>query len=333
MSGFRDRYDDCVTQMQELAQSMKNTIIQHQKNPERVCRDNSLKILIKKTQNLLAEMTDCERGMDRLTQDLIWEKTKNERQIMKCNDKIKQSYIDINYRIDEICDKQQEISESEALIFSLEETLRQGQQANENRKEELKNTNEASFVSFLGGGVFAVGAIMMPLLSIPAAAAFGLSVKNAVEFESYKAQGEVNINEVRNRLENQRRERENLEEMNAHLEDDLFNVERQIEDLQFQIDESENSIANYQKSISVLTLCKKILTEWLLFLQDLDQSLGRIESYGSNYANIKDTTAFHDYLTFIKGIQANRILSMSSNMQSLENMGESEIIVMTKGYY
>uniref|UniRef100_A0A914QIA9 Uncharacterized protein n=1 Tax=Panagrolaimus davidi TaxID=227884 RepID=A0A914QIA9_9BILA len=189
----------------------------------------------------------------------------------------------------------------------------------------MEVTKGLTIGTYIGGAALAVGGVFMPLLWIPAAAALSTSVGTAIAHKSYKDQGEVDVNEIRNRLQNQRREKERLEEKNESLRRDLINDQRKISDLYKKLDVCEDSIGDYRKSIAAMAFCKKILTEWLLFLQDLEQSMDRVDSYGSSYATIKDTSAFHDYLTFIEGSQANQILDTSTKMQALEYMDEYEL--------
>uniref|UniRef100_A0A914QLN0 Uncharacterized protein n=1 Tax=Panagrolaimus davidi TaxID=227884 RepID=A0A914QLN0_9BILA len=201
---YDERFQKGIKKMQSLGESMEETINQHRKKPKLVCNNIALKILTQKAHNVYNEMDCCQNGVDETTATLISDKTEAEKKIQECENKVATAEYEIRTLNVSIADEERGIRVCEQQIRKLEEILEQGRKANENRRENMETSGNVAVGTGLASLPFYAGALFLPPLLIPAVILTAPCVGGTVVHISESKKGEVNSDEIRNRMQIQR---------------------------------------------------------------------------------------------------------------------------------
>uniref|UniRef100_A0A914QG42 Uncharacterized protein n=1 Tax=Panagrolaimus davidi TaxID=227884 RepID=A0A914QG42_9BILA len=209
----------CIEKMQSLKESMEKTMNQHRENPKLACNNTALSALIQRAQNLYNEMDGCQKDVDGTIATLISDKTDAER---KCEQQIK----------------------------NLEETLEQGKKANENRQRNMEvSENISNGASRLGWYSFFGGFLFPPLMATAVTLA-GLSTVAADAHNSEMKKGEVNLDEIRNRMQSQMDKKLSYQNQINAAKQSIERNQKDMEQLKIKIQDYETKIQKYLRMVS-----------------------------------------------------------------------------------
>uniref|UniRef100_A0AC35GK25 Uncharacterized protein n=1 Tax=Panagrolaimus sp. PS1159 TaxID=55785 RepID=A0AC35GK25_9BILA len=319
---FDERLQQGVERMQNLGESMEETINQLRQKPELASHKDPLIEIIERLQNLYNEIDGHRKDGDGIIATLISDKTEAQSNLQEEAD-ARTKIIDLYNSTAE--DEEQAIKECEQEIRKLKETLEQGKKANKNLKEKMKTLARFGFGSSIGALACSLGGFAFRPLAVVAVGLNATTVvsNGIVYFKSEKS--EMNLVEIQNQMQSQMNKKASYQNRINAAKQSVESKQRDIDQVTMKIKDFELKIQKYREAVFLTSFCKKVIFHWHQFLKDLTLSMNRLEyRFGverkKEMVAVKDTVAYQKYVQLLNGSDADKSLKAATNICRITSM-------------